>query len=166
VAAALAPWRAVAAIEAPGTLDGGDVLRLGRTIYVGRSSRTNDEGIAQLARHLGRFGYQVQAVTTDGCLHLKSAVTEAADGIVLANPAWIDPGVFSGQVIAVDPDEPHAANALRVSESVILAAAWSRTRARLERCGIRVVPVDVSELAKAEAGVTCCSVILHRTRSP
>jgi dimethylargininase len=166
VAAALAPWRAVAAIDAPGTLDGGDVLRIGRTIYVGRSSRTTDDGIAQLARHLGRFGYAVQAVTTDGCLHLKSAVTEVADGTVLANPAWIDPGVFSGQVIAVDPEEPHAANALRVGGAVILAAAWWRTRARLERCGIRVVPVDVSELAKAEAGVTCCSVILHRTRSP
>jgi dimethylargininase len=89
-----------------------------------------------------------------------------AEGTLLANPAWIDPAPFRERVINVDPDEPHAANALRVGDSVVYAAAWSRTRARLERHGIRVVPVDVSELAKAEAGVTCCSVIFRRTGSP
>ena len=163
VAAALAPHRPVATIDAPGTMDGGDVLRLGRTVYAGRSTRTNDAGIAQLGRHLGAFGYEVRSVQTHGCLHLKSAITEVADGVLLANPAWIDPGVFPGQVIPVDSAEPYAANALRVEGQVIYAAAWWRTRRRLERCGIRVRPVDVSELAKAEAGVTCCSVVLRRT---
>lgn len=165
VAAALAPYRPVATIDAPGTLDGGDVLQLGRTVFVGRSDRTNEAGIAQLARHLGAFGYDVRSVETHGCLHLKSAITEVADGMLLANPAWIAPGVFPGQVIPVDPAEPYAANALRVEGMVIYAAAWSRTRRRLERCGVRVLPVDVSELAKAEAGVTCCSLILRRTGS-
>jgi dimethylargininase len=107
----------------------------------------------------------VRSVETHGCLHLKSAITEVADGMLLANPAWIAPGVFPGQVIPVDPAEPYAANALRVEGMVIYAAAWSRTRRRLERCGVRVLPVDVSELAKAEAGVTCCSLILRRTGS-
>jgi dimethylargininase len=165
VAAALAPYRPVATIDAPGTMDGGDVLQLGRTVFVGRSDRTNEAGIAQLARHLGAFGYDVRSVQTHGCLHLKSAITEVADGMLLANPAWIAPGVFPGQVIPVDPAEPYAANALRVEGMVIYAAAWSRTRRRLERCGVRVLPVDVSELAKAEAGVTCCSLILRRTGS-
>jgi dimethylargininase len=165
VAAALAPYRPVATIDAPGTMDGGDVLQLGRTVFVGRSDRTNEAGIAQLARHLGAFGYDVRSVQTHGCLHLKSAITEVADGMLLANPAWIAPGVFPGQVIPVDPAEPYAANALRVGGMVIYAAAWSRTRCRLERCGVRVLPVDVSELAKAEAGVTCCSLILRRTGS-
>lgn len=165
VAAALAPYRPVATIDAPGTMDGGDVLQLGRTVFVGRSDRTNEAGIAQLARHLGAFGYDVRSVESHGCLHLKSAITEVADGMLLANPAWIAPGVFPGQVIPVDPAEPYAANALRVEGMVIYAAAWSRTRRRLERCGVRVLPVDVSELAKAEAGVTCCSLILRRTGS-
>ena len=165
VSAALAPYRPVATIDAPGTMDGGDVLQLGRTVYVGRSDRTNEAGIAQLARHLGVFGYDVRSVETHGCLHLKSAITEVADGMLLANPSWIAPGVFPGQVIPVDPAEPYAANALRVGGMVIYAAAWSRTRCRLERCGVRVLPVDVSELAKAEAGVTCCSLILRRTGS-
>ena len=165
VSAALAPYRPVATIDAPGTMDGGDVLQLGRTVFVGRSDRTNEAGIAQLARHLGAFGYDVRSVETHGCLHLKSAITEVADGMLLANPAWITPGVFPGQVIPVDPAEPYAANALRVGGMVIYAAAWSRTRRRLERCGVRVLPVDVSELPKAEAGVTCCSLILRRTGS-
>jgi dimethylargininase len=166
VAAALAPYRAVAAIEPPGTLDGGDVLRLNRTVYVGRSARTNEAGIAQLARHLNAFGYEVRPVETRGCLHLKSAATEVAEGLLLVNPAWIEPEAFSAsEVVRVDPAEPYAANALRLGDAVIHAAAWVRTRERLEKRGIRVLPVDASELAKAEAGVTCCSVIFHRNEA-
>jgi dimethylargininase len=162
MAEALAPYRRVVAIEAPGTLDGGDVLRVGRVLYVGRSARTNAEGIAQLARHLAPHGYAVRAVETRGCLHLKSAVTELADGMLLVNPAWVEPRDFSEfTLVEVDPAEPQAANALRVGGRVVHAAAWARTRERLERCGVRTVPVDVSELAKAEAGVTCCSVIFE-----
>ena len=163
MAGALAAYRRVVAIEAPGTLDGGDVLRVGRVLYVGRSARTNAEGIAQLARHLAPYGYQVRSVETRGCLHLKSAVTEVAD----ADPAG-EPGVDGSRtasvdltLIEVDPAEPQAANALRIGGAVVHAAAWPRTRERLEQRGIRVVPVDVSELAKAEAGVSCCSVILE-----
>jgi dimethylargininase len=166
VAAALASYRAVATIEAPGTLDGGDVLRLNRTVYVGRSARTNAAGVAQLARHLNAFGYDVQPLTIRGCLHLKTAVTELGNGLLVANPAWIDPDTFADcDVLRVHPMEPYAANALRIGDAVIHAAAWVRTRERLEERGIRVLPVDASELAKAEAGVTCCSVIFHRNGS-
>ena len=164
MAAALALYRPLAGIEPPGTMDGGDVLRIGHTIYVGRSARTNNAGIAQLARHLAPFGYVVRPVETRGCLHLKTAVTEVADDTLLANPAWVDRGAFAAHdVLAVDPAEPYAANALRVGDTVVHAAAWRRTRARLEARGIVVVPVEVAELAKAEAGVTCCSVIFPPT---
>jgi len=162
MAAALAGYRQLAVIDAPGTLDGGDVLRVGRTLFVGRSARTNDDGIAQLARHLAPYGYRVHAVETRGCLHLKTAVTEVADGTLLLNPGWVDGRVFGDlALVEVDPAEPSAANALRLGGAVVHAAAWSRTRERLERHGVRTIPIDVSELAKAEAGVTCCSVIFE-----
>jgi dimethylargininase len=162
MAGALAPFRRIVAIEDPGTLDGGDVLRVGRVLYVGRSARTNPEGIAQLSRHLSPYGYAVRSVETNGCLHLKTAVTEVADGTLLVNPAWVDRHTFGDStLIEVDPAEPQAANALRIGGAVVHAAAWGRTRERLEQRGIRTVPIDVSELAKAEAGVTCCSIIFE-----
>jgi dimethylargininase len=162
MAGALAHYRRVVTIAEPGTLDGGDVLRVGRVLYVGRSARTNAEGIAQLAGHLAPHGYEVRSVETTGCLHLKSAVTEVADATVLVNPAWVDQRDFGGlTLVEVDPAEPQAANALRIGAAVVYAAAWPRTRERLEQRGIHTVPIDVSELAKAEAGVTCCSVIFE-----
>ncbi|MGH7631973.1 MAG: dimethylarginine dimethylaminohydrolase family protein [Gemmatimonadales bacterium] len=162
VAVALRDYRPVLTIYAPGTLDGGDVLRVGRTLYVGRSARTNAEGAAQLARHLAPYGYVVRPVEARGCLHLKTAVTEVAEGILLCNPAWVDRHAFGDlTLLEVDPAESFAANALRIGAVVLHAAAWPRTRERLEHRGIRTVPIDVSELAKAEGGVTCCSVILR-----
>ena len=162
VAEALRVFRIICEVQAPGTLDGGDVLRVDRTLYVGRSGRTNAEGIAQLERFAAPFGYEVKAVDTTGCLHLKTAVTEVADGTLLLNPQWVCPDVFDGyQLIDCDPSEPFAANALRIGETVVHAAAWQHTRERMETRGIQVVPVDASELAKAEAGVTCCSVVFR-----
>lgn len=162
VAETLRPLRLLQQIEEPGTLDGGDVLRVNRTLFVGRSGRSNDEGIAQLERFVAPFGYTVTPVETTGCLHLKTAVTEVADGTLLVNPRWVDPATFADfRLIECDPTEPFAANALRIGSSVLHAAAWQRTRERLELDGIAVVPVDASELAKAEAGVTCCSVVFE-----
>jgi dimethylargininase len=160
VADALAPVREVRFIQPPGTLDGGDVLRLGRRLYVGRTARTNPAGIDLLRSLVAAHGYEVTAVPVAGCLHLKSAVTAVAEGTVLVNPAWVDPGQFGQpRVIEVDPAEPRAANALLVRGMVIFPSAFPRTRERLERHGIQVEAIDISELAKAEAGVTCCSVI-------
>ena len=161
VAEAVARHRALRHIEPPGTLDGGDVLRIGRTLFVGRSLRTNDEGIEQLRRILDPLGYQVHAVALHGCLHLKSAVTQVGPRTILVNPAWIDMDAFAGyEQIEVDPAEPFAANALLIGDRAIHPAGYSRTRARLESRGVGVVSVDVSELAKAEGGVTCCSIVL------
>jgi dimethylargininase len=115
VADALRAFRTVAQVEAPGTLDGGDVLRLGRRVYVGTSRRSSQSGIAQLAALVEPHGYAVTSVPVSGCLHLKSAVTEIAPGLILVNPAWVDPAVFSEvDAVAIDPSEPCAANALLV----------------------------------------------------
>ncbi len=161
VAAALSGFRSLVTIEAPGTLDGGDVLVLGRVIYVGSSLRSNEAGIAQLASLLSPWGYRVEGVPLTGCLHLKSAVTEVAPGRLLLNPAWVSKVSFPGQsFIEVDPAEPAAANALRIGRTLLYPKAHTRTRARLENAGLRVLAVDQSELAKAEGGVTCCSLIL------
>ena len=156
--------RPIARIVEPGTLDGGDVLVIGRRVYVGRSSRTNDVAIAQLARILQPLGYEVIAVGFAGCLHLKSCVTQVAGDLVLLNPASVDAGVFAGcRAVAVDPGEPHAANALLLGGTVLHPEHFHRTRARLVAAGLRVIPVAIEELAKAEAGLTCCSLLMRNS---
>jgi dimethylargininase len=162
VAQALAAYRPLLFIEAPAALDGGDVLRLGRTLYVGISQRSNLDGIEQLGWLLEPFGYTVQGLPLSGCLHLKSAVTQASGDTLLLNPRWIDPGLFTGwRLVEVDPAEPFAANALLLGDALVYSTAYAHTTARLEAAGLRVCPVDVSELAKAEGGVTCCSLIFE-----
>ena len=162
VAEALARHRPLVRLTESATLDGGDVLRLGRTIYVGISTRTNAEGARQLADAAGPFGYSLRCVRVRGCLHLKSAVTAVDDRTVICNPDWIDARSFDGyDAIAVDPAEPFGANVLRVRDAVICAAAYERTAALLRAHGYDVRTVDVSELAKAEAGVTCCSLLVY-----
>lgn len=161
VALALDGLREIVRIEPPCTLDGGDVLRLGRTLYVGVSARSSSEGIAQLRRLLAPFDYRVIAVPFRGCLHLKSAVTQVASGRVLLNADWVDADCFPGwDVVTVDAAEPHAANALRIGEMVIYPASCPRTADKLDKLDIAVLGVDMSEMEKAEGAVTCCSVIV------
>jgi len=162
VADALAPYRPLRSIEAPATLDGGDVLRIGRTLYVGVTERTNRAAIDQLATALAPHGYEVRAVPVEGCLHLKSAATLVAPGTVLCNRRWIDPSVLAGvEVLEVDSTEPYAANGLLVGDRVIYPTSFPATRRMLERRGVAVRPVDVSELQKAEGAVTCCSLVFE-----
>ena len=149
-------------VQAPGTLDGGDVLVVGREMFVGASGRTNRAAIDQLSRMLGAIGYTVRAVPVRGCLHLKSAVTAVAPDTLLINRAHVPADAFRGwSLIDVDPGEPHAANALLVGDAVIYPASFPRTLDRLERRGLRVRPVEVDELQKAEGAVTCCSLIFE-----
>ena len=160
VADALKPYRTLFHIEPPGTLDGGDVLRIGKTLYVGLSNRSNLEGIEQLQRIVIAFGYSVNAVRLRDCLHLKSAVTQVADNTLLINRQWVDDASFgSMRLIDVADSEAFAANALRIGDTVIYPEAFPGTRKRLEKQGIRIRTVDASELAKAEGGMTCCSLI-------
>ena len=162
---ALVERRPIRRIERPGTLDGGDVLIHERSVFVGRSERTNAEGIKQLRELLEFYGYAVQEVDFHECLHLKTAVSIVADHLVLLNPNWIARNAIrlpSGTtVLDVHPDEPFAANAMRIGDTVVHGASYRRTRGALEAAGVAVTPIDMSELAKAEGGVTCCSVVFR-----
>lgn len=161
VAAALGRHRRLAAICSPATLDGGDVLRVDRDVYVGISGRTNAAGVTQLTELIAPYRYRVHTVQTRGCLHLKSAVTSAGDDLIVYNPEWVDPRHFVGvKRLEIDPGEPLGANVVRIGESLLCSAAAPNTRARLEKRGLQVRVVDVSELAKAEGALTCCSLIV------
>ena len=161
VADVLSRYRALRFIEAPGTLDGGDVLRVGRRVFVGLSSRTSRDAAEQLRAMLLPFDYAVETIQTTGCLHLKSAVTALDDDSLLVNPQWVDVARFGRyRLLDVHPEEPFAANVLRIGGTILCAAAFPHTRSRIEAQGLSTVAVDVSELAKAEAGLTCCSLII------
>ena len=160
LARALAPFRKLAQIAAPASIEGGDVLRIDRTLYVGQTTRTNAEGVRQLAAILAPHNYKVVPVPVTGCLHLKSAVTYLGRNTLLANRAWFDTTALATfEWIDVDPAEPHAANALAVPDTVIFPASFPKTRAHIESAGFHVTPLDISELQKAESGLTCSSLI-------
>jgi len=162
VAEALRPHRRLLQLDAPGTLDGGDVLVVGRTVFVGLSLRTDATGADQLQALLAPFGYRVRCLVVRDCLHLKSAVTAVRDDLLLYNPDWVEARLLEGfGLLEVDPSEGSGANAVRVGGQLLYGAAFPKTRARLEACGLTVTPVDVSELAKAEGAVTCCSLIFR-----
>jgi dimethylargininase len=148
-----------------GHLDGGDVLRVGRKLYVGLSSRTDRKGIASLERLVSGFGFEVVAAELRNCLHLKSAATLAGPDaagrpVLLYNRNSVDPGQFTGvDAVAVNPSEPTAANVVRAGDRVIMPTGYPRTRAVLDARGFDIIETEVSELEKAEAGVTCMSLI-------
>ena len=162
IAQVLGNYRPLRHLEAPATLDGGDVLRLGRVLYVGQSSRTNAEAIAQLQLLLKPWHYRVVPVDVTGCLHLKSAVTAVGDNRLLINRAWTNASAFEAdELIDVVAEEPFGANALLVRDSVIYPSHLPRTAERLESAGINVIRTACSEIAKAEGAVTCCSLVFE-----
>lgn len=166
-AAVLAGYRPQRALTGDATMEGGDVVRIDRTLYVGISTRTNETGVAQLAEFLEPFGYEVRATPFEGCLHLKTACTFIGRNTILANRQWVDTDQFAGvDVIEVAPDEPEAGNALPIGDGVIMPASFPGTRQRLEERGFKIESVDVSELQKAEAGVTCCSIVFRNGSAP
>jgi dimethylargininase len=167
IARALAPHRKLFHLQTPGTVDGGDMLRVGNRVFVGRSTRTNRAGVEQLRTFLPPHGLAVEEIAIDGCLHLKSAVTQVAADTLLINPAWVSKAAFPGlKLIEVDPSEPSAANVLRICDpatpdTILYQPQFPRTLARLTRAGLRVVLVDLSELGKAEGALSCCSLIFR-----
>jgi dimethylargininase len=162
LAEAISKFRTLAYVTLPGHLEGGDILRIGRKLFVGVTKRSNAEGLRQLAAILAPHHYQVIPVPVTGCLHLKSAVTCLGRQTLLANRTWFDPAPFSGyDWIDVDPREPHAANALALGNTIIFPASFPRTRARVEAQGFDVTALDISELQKAESGLTCSSLIFE-----
>jgi dimethylargininase len=160
----IARLRPVVQIHLPATIEGGDVLRVGRKLYVGLSPRTNLAGVAALSELIAPHGYEVCTVALRGCLHLKSGCTAIGDETILANPGWIDASVFRAyDVIAVHAAEPWAANTLRVGATVCVGAAFPRTAEMLAGRGYEVRMVDVSEFAKAEGGLTCMSLLFQQS---
>ncbi len=158
----VAKHRPIQRITSPATLDGGDVLRIGRTLFVGASQRTNAEGIADLKAIVDPFGYDVRTVEIRGCLHLKSAVTHVPPNFLVANPAWVDVSAFGNLVvIPVDEQEPTAANTLTLEHTTLVSASFPKTDARLRSAGIKTRVVDLSELEKAEGGLTCLALFVE-----
>jgi dimethylargininase len=161
IADALRPFREMERIALPARIDGGDVVRSGHSLFVGRSSRTDDAGIAALRAVVERRGYRVTPVPVRGCLHLKTACSALPDGRFLVNPQWIDVVPLAGsKLLPVPSTEPWAADVLPIGSEIIVADAFPATRALLEGEGFGTVPVPVSEFAKAEGGVTCMSLIV------
>ncbi len=162
LAQALSRFRKLESITLPGTLEGGDVLRIGRKLFVGLTRRSNAEGIRQLAALLAPHDYEVIVVPVSGCLHLKSAVTHLGRNTLLANRAWFDTTSLSSfDWIDVDPGELHAANALALGGTVIFPRSFPRTGARIKARSFSVTPLDISELQKAESGLTCSSLLFE-----
>jgi dimethylargininase len=163
--AAMAPvlrrYRTVQTLFEPATLDGGDVMHVGNTLYIGQTARTNRAAVEQLSKILGPAGYRVIGVPLTKCLHLKSACTEIGPHAVLINPDWVPVEMFDGlRVISTDPDEPFGANAVPVGSALIVPHSAPRTRERLVCAGFQPIAVDISEFEKAEAAATCLSIIL------
>jgi dimethylargininase len=174
IEAAFSAYREIIArISEPGTLDGGDVLRIGKHVFVGLSQRSNQAAIDQLSAYITPFGYHVVAVPMHDCLHLKSSVTALSDNTVLINPDWVGVNYFKNyRQIAVAKSEPHAANVVRIastastgsateSELILMPSNFPETQALVQAAGFSVHTVDVSELQKAEGAVTCCSVLFQ-----
>ena len=163
IAQALSAHRKLLYLREPATLDGGDVLVVGKRIFIGLSTRSNNEAVVQLSELLNEFGYTVTGVHLHDCLHLKSAVTRVDDKTLLINRDWVDTEFFADyELIAVDPTEPYAGNCLPIGDAVIFPASFPKTRGNLEARGYKIVSVEVDELAKAEGAVTCCSLVLDR----
>ncbi len=155
--------REVVRIESPAKIEGGDVLRVGRTLLVGQSARTNFAGIALLAGQVERFGYTVQAVPVQNCLHLKTACTALPDGRLLINPAWINLAALASlkfELVEIPSSEPWGANVCLLNSFVLLAAEHIRTAEMIDSLGFHVRPIELSEFVKAEGGVTCLSLLI------
>jgi dimethylargininase len=158
---ALKKYRQVERIETPATIEGGDVLRVGRSLLVGLSSRTSRAGLQALGSIVARFEYELIGVPVNGCLHLKTACTALPDQSLLVNASWLDPHALIGfDLVPVPDEEPWAANVLSIGKNVCLAGEHVRTADSLRTRGFNVRSLDLSEFAKAEGGVTCLSILI------
>jgi dimethylargininase len=166
IEAEVARLRPLARIQAPATLEGGDVMRVGRKLFVGLSPRTNAEGVDALRVLVEPHGYSVRAVELQDCLHLKTGCTALDDETILANPNWVNIGKFGCEVLTVDRSEPFAANVLRVGNSLFVSDAFPLTARKLAARGYDVRTLNVSEFAKAEGGLTCMSLLFRQKSSP
>ena len=156
----LEKYRRLQSINGAGVLEGGDVVQVGRILFVGVSTRTNVNGIAQLSEIVTPYDYEVRPVQVKGCLHLSTGCGFIGRNTILANPSWVDLSPFEGfEIINVSPSEPWSANGLTLADHVLIPAASPQTAARVRERGFRVLTVDISEFEKAEGGLTCLTLI-------
>ena len=156
----LKKYRPTIRIQLPATIEGGDVLRMGRKILVGISCRTNVAGVDALESILCQLDYEIIRVPTRDCLHFKTGCSALPDGSLLVNENWVAIESLKGfHLIPIPPAEPWAANVLSIGDQVILPAAHPVTANQLRKMGFQVRLVDLSEFAKAEGGVTCLSIL-------
>ena len=154
--------REVVEIEAPATLEGGDVLRIGHELFVGITTRTTRDGIDALRRDVEPHGYKVHPVVVPGALHLKSVCTAVDAHTILADATRVDLSPFAEyEVIKVPAEEWMAANVLLVEEIVCMHSGFGKTIEILQRRGLNVRTTDISEFLKAEAGLTCMSIVFR-----
>jgi dimethylargininase len=162
IAKALFPYKKLLQISDPATVDGGDILIMGKNIYIGLSTRSNQDAVDQINTLLGEYGYMATGVQMHDCLHLKTAATRVDDSTLLINRKWVDAHHFKDYTwIEIDESEAFAANCLPVNGQIIYPTSFPKTREKLEAAGHKTLPVAVDELAKAEGAVTCCSLIIH-----
>jgi dimethylargininase len=158
----LSKYREIAHISLPATIEGGDVLRIGKKVFIGQSSRTNLAGIEELARILEPYGYRVVPVPTKGSLHLKSACTAIDEETLFVNPDWVELDAFREFKLVYTPaEEPWSANILGIGTTVCVQTGFPRAAELIGRVAERVELIDISELRKAEAGLTCSSIIFE-----
>ncbi len=159
VSEALSIYRDLDFIGESGTLDGGDVLKVGRVIYAGKSCRSSAVGIGRLREIVRRYDYEVISVPVNGCLHLKTAASLVADDTLLINPQWVNPDDFRDlELVTVDPSEPYGANSLMVEGGIIYSISYPNTRRKLDGMGLNVEAIDITELSKAEGNISCCCI--------
>ena len=159
-------YRNVLQIDAPGTLEAGDILRMGRKLFVGASVRSNQQGIEMLRTALQPYGYKVIAVPMQGALHLKSVCTALDDQTLIVDLRHVDAAAFSEyRLVEVPADESPAANVLHINGTVCIHAGFQKTIDQLQSQGYELSTVDISEFLKAEAGLTCMSIIFDATAS-
>ncbi len=163
VAGALANHRNVVFRSGDATLDGGDVMVIGKDVYIGVGGRSEATAVFEVHSHLENWDYSVHPVPITGALHLKTAATRLRDDLILANTSWVDPAAFGERrILEVDPGEPMAGNVLTIGTDVIMPKSHPKTAERIRHAGLTTHLVDVSELQKAEGGVTCCSLIFRK----
>lgn len=154
--------RSVTQIDLPGTLEGGDVLCVGKRMFVGKSTRTNELGISQLKQIVEPLGWQVEVIEVSGALHLKTAICAINDEQLLVKRDWLKlPKIDGMMLLDVPTSEPWGANLIRIDNHVVLSAKHPRTADLIDQHGVHVHPVDISEFEKAEGGVTCMSLIME-----
>jgi len=161
VADALAPFARIERMTAPATLDGGDCMRVGKRWYVGQSARTNAAGIAKVRAVFEPLGFEIDEVPLNNVLHLKCVCSPLGDNCILLAHGSLPRHTFRGvEVVEIPEDETYAANCVRVHDTVLVSRGFPNAATALKAAGFTVLPLEMSEIKKADGSLTCLSILL------